>query len=78
MTGAYTGAQRWVLSEWPVSHVRDIAKHLGGHAVAYAVQDKSAGVLAPLSPALSRIHRQLKAAFDPDRVFNPGRLYPDL
>ena len=27
---------------------------------------------------LARIHHQLKAAFDPERVFNPGRLYPDL
>ena len=25
---------------------------------------------------LARIQRQLKAAFDPDGVFNPGRLYP--
>ena len=28
--------------------------------------------------ALARIQRQLKAAFDPDGVFNRGRLYPDL
>ncbi len=35
-------------------------------------------VFAPLTPALDRIHRELKKAFDPDGVFNPGRLYPDL
>jgi glycolate oxidase FAD binding subunit len=31
-----------------------------------------------LSAPLMRIHRDLKTAFDPDRVFNPGRLYADL
>jgi glycolate oxidase FAD binding subunit len=72
------GAQRWLLTELPAAQVRQAAQRAGGHAVLYAAQDKSAGVFAPLSPALSRIHRQLKAAFDPDRVFNPGRLYPDL
>jgi glycolate oxidase FAD binding subunit len=35
-------------------------------------------VFTPLAPALARIHRELKARFDPDRLFNPGRLYPDL
>jgi glycolate oxidase FAD binding subunit len=31
-----------------------------------------------VSQTLMRIHRSLKDAFDPDRVFNPGRLYADL
>ena len=30
------------------------------------------------TPALRRIHEALKLAFDPDRVFNRGRLYPGL
>ena len=40
--------------------------------------DKSAGAFAPLKPPLDRIHRELKRAFDPDGVFNPGRLMPGL
>jgi FAD/FMN-containing dehydrogenase len=28
--------------------------------------------------SLMRIHRALKSAFDPERVFNAGRLYADL
>jgi glycolate oxidase FAD binding subunit len=35
-------------------------------------------VFAPLKAPLDRIHRQMKTAFDPDGVFNPGRLYPGL
>ncbi|WP_043458375.1 glycolate oxidase subunit GlcE [Azohydromonas australica] len=72
------GAQRWVLTDRDPVQVRQAAQRAGGHAVLYAAKDKRVGVFAPLSPPLARIHRQLKAAFDPDRVFNPGRLYPDL
>ena len=37
-----------------------------------------AGVFAPLKAPLDRIHRELKMAFDPSRVFNPGRMYPGV
>lgn len=36
----------------------------------------SDGVFAPLSPVALRLHQNLKRAFDPDGLFNPGRLYP--
>ena len=49
-----------------------------GHATLVRAADKSAGAFAPLGESLMRIHRALKSAFDPDRVFNPGRLYADL
>jgi glycolate oxidase FAD binding subunit len=58
--------------------VRNAAAAAGGHATLWRGGDRGAGAFAPLSPALARIHRELKTAFDPDRVFNPGRLYPDL
>lgn len=54
------------------------AQAAGGHAVLFRAQDKGAGVFAPLPEPLLRIQRELKAAFDPDRIFNPGRLYPQL
>ena len=50
----------------------------GGHATLVMGHDRSAGVFAPLKSPLDRIHRELKRAFDPDGVFNPGRLYPGL
>jgi glycolate oxidase FAD binding subunit len=72
------GAQRWLWSDAPAATIREAADRAGGHAVLFRGTDKSAGVFAPLSLSIGRIHRALKAAFDPDRVFNPGRLYPDL
>jgi glycolate oxidase FAD binding subunit len=72
------GAQRWLRSDAPAGTIREAADRAGGHAVLFRGPDKSAGVFAPLSLSIGQIHRALKAAFDPDRVFNPGRLYPDL
>ncbi len=72
------GAQRWLVSDEPAAQVRAAAAAAGGHATAYRHGDVRGSVFAPLAAPLARIHRELKAAFDPDRVFNPGRLYPEL
>jgi glycolate oxidase FAD binding subunit len=72
------GAQRWLCTTTPAATVRAAATEAGGHATLFLGADKSAGVFAPLAPPLLRIHRELKRAFDPDGILNPGRLYPDL
>lgn len=72
------GAQRWLCTATPAEPIREAAAAAGGHATRFRSRDRSGGVFHPLTPALERIHRQLKDAFDPDGVFNPGRLYPKL
>ena len=72
------GAQRWVCTSAPAAAMRELASRAGGHATLYYSRDKSPGVFAPLRSPLDRIHRNLKRAFDPSGVFNPGRLYPGL
>ncbi len=72
------GAQRWVCTTAPAAVLRDAAQAAGGHAVLFRGQDKSAGAFAPLAPPLLRIQRALKLAFDPDGIFNPGRLLPEF
>ena len=72
------GAQRWLSSTVPATTVRDAAAAAGGHATLFMGHDRSAGVFAPLKSPLDRIHRELKRAFDPDGVFNLGRLYPGM
>jgi glycolate oxidase FAD binding subunit len=57
--------------------VRDAAERAGGHATLFRAQDKRAGAFHPLSPAAARIQRDLMDAFDPDAVFDRGRLWPD-
>ena len=72
------GAQRWLCTSAPAATLRDAAVAVGGHAVLFRARDKVAGTFAPLKPPLDRIHRELKLAFDPSGVFNPGRLVPGL
>jgi glycolate oxidase FAD binding subunit len=72
------GALRWMRTEADAAAVRAAAGAAGGHATLFRNGDRSAGVFAPLAPALLRVHRELKAAFDPAGIFNPGRLYPEL
>ena len=72
------GAQRWLATSLPAKGIREAAASVGGHATLFRDRDKSAGVFAPLSPALRAIHERLKRAFDPNGILNPGRLYPGL
>jgi glycolate oxidase FAD binding subunit len=73
------GAQRWVRGD---VNARAAATAAGGHATLFRGGDaqvrRSRGVFQPLEPVLERIHRDLKRAFDPHGVLNPGRLYPDF
>jgi FAD/FMN-containing dehydrogenase len=72
------GAQRWLCTSASAATVREAAQAAGGHATILRGADRSAGTFAPLAPPLMRIHRELKKAFDPAGIFNPGRLYPGL
>jgi glycolate oxidase FAD binding subunit len=72
------GALRWLKTTADAAVVRDAARRLNGHATLFRAQDKAAGCFAPLDPVLARVHKALKAAFDPDGIFNPGRMYPEL
>ena len=62
------GAQRWWITDTDAQTVRISAKQAGGHATIFrtgAGYDRSAGVFTPLPAPLMKIHRGLKAAFDP-------------
>lgn len=69
------GAQRWLKTCAPAQAIRDQVARVGGHATCYA---PGAASSPPLPVALMRYHRALKQQLDPQGVFNPGRLYPDL
>jgi glycolate oxidase FAD binding subunit len=72
------GALRWLRSSADARQVRDAARQGGGHATLFRGGDKGGGAFAALAPTTMRLHRGLKAAFDPKGIFNPGRMYPDL
>ncbi len=77
------GGQRWCLTAESPAAVRRAAATVGGHATLFRARDRSpafsaGSVFTPLTPPLEKLHLQLKQAFDPEGVFNPGRLYPGL
>jgi glycolate oxidase FAD binding subunit len=72
------GAQRWLCTTLAAADVRAAVQRAGGHATLWRAKERATGAFAPLAPPLDRIHRELKTAFDPDRILNPGRLYPGL
>ncbi|HEY8252894.1 MAG TPA: glycolate oxidase subunit GlcE [Burkholderiales bacterium] len=71
------GALRWLKSSEDPKTVRAAAKRCNGHATLFRAPDKTAGCFSPLEPVLARVHGQLKSAFDPAGIFNPGRMYPE-
>lgn len=74
----WNGALRWLKSTAEPGLVREAARKAGGHATLFRTERRAAAPFAPIAPALLRIHRELKAAFDPAGIFNPGRLHPEL
>lgn len=71
------GAQRWLISSTAGETIRGCTARFGGHATQFRGGDREQ-VFQPLSAGLLAIHRRLKTAFDPQGIFNPGRMYKDL
>ena len=77
------GGQRWVRAEAKhADQLRQVAREAGGHATlfiaAYASDTGAVARFDALKPPLDRIHRNLKAQFDPAGIFNPNRMSKDF
>jgi glycolate oxidase FAD binding subunit len=72
------GALRWLRAGTDAAAVREAASRAGGHATLFRAAHKPQGAFAPLPPLLARLHRDLKRAFDPAGILNPGRLYAEF
>ncbi len=58
--------------------IRAAVAEVGGHATLLRAPDAvraAVDVFEPLQPALAAVTAGIKASFDPERVFNPGRMY---
>lgn len=72
------GALRWLKTDMDPQIIHEKAAAVGGHASMFRGDDRQNGVNQPLSKPVMAIHRNLKRAFDPQGLFNPGRMYPEL
>ena len=77
------GALRWLWAPASAApRLRAAATAAGGHATlfrtsqAHGEADRAVGVFTPLSPVQLRIQQALLREFDPQGLFNPGRLLP--
>ena len=78
----WLGGQRWLWTQagdaQAAQRIRLAAHSAQGSATlfiaAYANKERATGRFDTLKSPLDRIHRQLKAEFDPAGIFNPGRL----
>lgn len=69
------GAQRWHRGETDAATLRETAARAGGHATLFRFGNRTGEVFHPLPQALGALQRRVKAALDPDGIFNPGRMY---
>ena len=63
------------------AEIRRAAAIHGGHATLIRAEPAvraSVEVFQPLNPAVERLTRDLKAAFDPAGILNPGRMYANV
>ncbi|GAA0679972.1 glycolate oxidase subunit GlcE [Marinobacterium maritimum] len=69
------GAQRWYRGEVEKERMEAIAAAAGGQVSLYRGGDRQQEVMHALPPAMQQLQQRLKQAFDPDHLFNPGRVY---
>jgi glycolate oxidase FAD binding subunit len=77
----WSGAQRWFKTSAPQNEIRASAAQAGGHATLFragASGKEGVAVFTPLTPVQAAIQHNLKNAFDPKGIFNPGRMSLDF
>ncbi len=72
------GGLRWLKSGAEAPVLREAAQRARGHATLFRTERRSGEAFSPLGAMQLRVHRELKAAFDPAGILNPGRLYAQL
>lgn len=74
------GSLRWLDGSTDAAALRARVRAMGGFACLHRRDGGPDDVptFDPLAPALLQIHRRLKREFDPDAIFNPGRMYPEF
>lgn len=72
------GAQRWLVSDEPIALIRERVATVGGHVTQFRGGEHNGEIFQPLAAPLLVIHQRLKSSFDPNEIFNRGRMYANL
>ena len=68
----WAGALRWLRSDAEPEAVLAAARLLGGHVSLWRGEVPAGHHASPLTPVLRKLHLNLKQAFDPAGILNPG------
>ena len=71
----WNGGLRWIKSTEDAQQIIDHCQNIKAQASLFKAQSKPKDCLADISPSLKKLHLNLKTAFDPNRILNPGRMY---
>jgi len=76
------GAQRWFVGDIESDSIRATVSKTGGHVTCFRKDRKNNSdpveIFQPLSQPMLALHQRLKASFDPQGIFNSGRMYAAL
>ncbi len=71
----WCGSQRWLIGEFSLEELAEHAKRMGGTVQHYSGGDRDHDLALPQNEAVKQIMINLKRSFDPENIFNRGRLY---
>ncbi|MGM0766450.1 MAG: glycolate oxidase subunit GlcE [Pseudomonadota bacterium] len=71
----WAGSQRWYRGDADIKQMEALARAAGGQVSLFRGGDREGEVMHHQPDALKGIQRRVKNSFDPDGIFNPGRLY---
>ena len=71
----WNGGLRWIKSDEETQYITNQCQVAKGHATLFKAKTKPNDCLASINPKLQSLHLNLKAAFDANRILNPGRMY---
>ncbi len=74
----WNGGQRWYFDQDDVKQFQSQVELGNASLTQFRGGDRNAEVFSKLDPVSMRLHQNIKNAFDPDRILNPGRMYKDL
>ena len=72
------GSLRWLKSEESPIVIRERVAKAGGHATIYRgsqIIKNNFGTFSQIGDISKKVHLNLKKVFDPNSLFNSGRLY---
>lgn len=71
----WCGAQRWLKGDFSSEPLQEWAREQGGEVVLYRGGDRQQAIFEQPNSVIKRIQKNIKHAFDPNHLFNNGRLH---